>query len=275
MIYVNPTGGLGNALFQIAATYAIALEHNDSLCLLNTNKFINDLDNDIRLETSHAEKYNYILNRFIQQNFVLADWKLGQKYAIPHENHMFPQIKFPFQYVTPEYKKEYEYVGYFQSEKYFKHKRDDILLAFKPANEFLEKINKYFHLFNNISLHVRRGDYVNMHAGRYIYLGVDYYLNALEKLPKYLSVLVFSDDIKWCKENLFDDRFIFIDEPDYISLYIMSKMKYNIIANSSFGWWGAWLGEPERVIAPKEWFGNSVVHKQYEYDIVPNNWIKI
>ena len=66
MIYLNPTGGLGNALFQIAALYSLAIDNSDSLCLLNVKKFINDLDNDIRLSTNHAEKYRFILDKFIQ-----------------------------------------------------------------------------------------------------------------------------------------------------------------------------------------------------------------
>jgi len=275
MIYINPTGGLGNALFQIASIYSLALENNDILCLLNTKKFIVDLDNDIRLKTNHAVKYNYIFNRFNQQNFAPTDWKSNQEYSIPYENIKFPKIRLPFQYVKPEYYNEHEYVGYFQSEKYFKHRRPEILEKFKPADEFFTEINKYSHLFNSISIHVRRGDYVKMHVGRYIYLGFEYYNNALNELPKDLQVLVFSDDIEWCRENFIGDRFIFIDEPDYISLYIMSKMKYNVIANSSFGWWGAWLGGPEKVIAPKEWFGNAVMHKPFEYDIIPDNWMKI
>lgn len=275
MIYINPNGGLGNTLFQIAALHVLAIENMDTLCLLNTKKHINDLNNDIRLGTSHAEKYNYIFNKFNQIDVAPVEWKANQEYSNIYENTLFPKYYFPFQYIKPEYKREYEYIGYFQSEKYFKHRRNEVLEIFKPAEAFHEIINKYSNLFSGIGLHVRRGDYVKQHMGRMIFLEMSYYNRALSELPKDTPVLIFSDGLNWCKENFIGDRYVFIDEPDYISLYLMSKMKYFIVANSSFSWWGAWLGEQEKVCAPKEWFNNGVIHKLYEYDIIPNNWVKI
>ena len=275
MIYTNPTGGLGNMMFQIAAIHALAVDNNDVLCLLNVKKQINDLNNDIRLNTKHGEKYNYIFNRFHLIDDAPVEWIPNQMFSIPYNNSRFSKVNTEFYYQKLQYHKEHEYVGFFQCEKYFKHIRNEILEIFKPENEFLDKLNTYSHLFNNISLHVRRGDYVNQHAGRMIYLGMEYYNRALSELPNDLLVLVFSDDLNWCKENFIGDRFIFVDELDYIVLYLMSKMKYSIIANSTFSWWGTWLGEMEKVIAPKEWFGVNTSHKKFEYDIIPYNWIKI
>ena len=94
--------------------------------------------------------------------------------------------------------------------------------------------------------------------------------------------LVFSDDIKWCKENFIGDKFLFIEEDrDYIELFLMSQCNHNIIANSSFSWWGAWLNKNENkiVVAPSKWFGeNSEYIKQEginDKDILPKSWIKI
>jgi hypothetical protein len=275
MIYINPTGGLGNALFQIATIHTLALKNNDSVCLLNIKKFINDLNMDIRVGTKHAEKYRYILDRFQQFDFAPTEWKSDQKFSIPFEHNSFLKTFSPFQYEKLIYKPNYEYVGYFQSEKYFIDNRHEILKIFTPTDEVNNNVNNYSEFFNCIGLHVRRGDYVNEHMGRYIYLDMNYYNNALLYLPKDLPVLIFSDDLEWCKENFIGDRFVFIDELDYIALYIMSKMKYFIIANSSFSWWGAWLSNAETILAPKEWFSNTVKHKPYEYNIVPDNWIKI
>ena len=275
MIYINPTGGLGNTLFQIAGTYSLALDNDDTLCLLNVKKNINDLNNDIRLGTHHAEKYRWILDKFKQFDFAPLDWKENQQYSMLFEHNSFQKKYVPFSYVPLEYNKECEYVGYFQSEKYFTHRRQEILELYKPADEFIETIEKYSHLFGSIFMHVRRGDYVKEHKGRYVYLDLEYYNKALSLLPDSLPVLIFSDDIEWCKKYFSDKRFIFIDEPDYISLHIMAMMKYSVIANSTFGWWGAWLGEMDKVIAPKEWFGDGVSHKNNEQDIIPNSWVKI
>ena len=274
MIYVTPRGGFGNGLFQIAALYAHALDNNDNLCLLNTKKHINDLNNDVRATAKNGDAYNYIFERFDRIDNVKIEWKPNQQYNVPTENNSFSKVRYPFQHVPLKYQKEYEYIGYFQCEKNFIHRRDEILELLKPVNEFLDTINKYSDLFGSIGLHVRRGDYVKEHAGRYVFLGMDYYNKALSELPKDIPVLVFSDGIEWCKKNFIGDRFVFIDESDYICLYIMAKMKYFIIANSSFSWWGTWLGEPEKVFAPKEWFGNDVKHKPYEYDIIPDGWKK-
>ena len=177
MIYLNPIGGLGNMFFQIASIWSLAKDNSDELCLLNINESINRLINSNNRK--NAPVYTYIFNRFNCKN-----------------GHMGNVMHYPFEYVPLEYKREYEYVGYFQSEKYFKHRRNEIIELFKPAEEFNNEINKYSHLFNNISLHVRRGDYV----GSPIHLTqtTEYYQNALNILPKDMLVLVFYDDLKWC-----------------------------------------------------------------------------
>lgn len=274
MIYINPRGGFGNSLFQLAAMYVIATENNDEFCILNHKKHINDLTNDVRLKCKHAFKYDFIFDKFKQLDFAPVEWEENQEYSKEFDNN-FSRYYLPFEYTVPQYLSEHEYIGYFQCEKYFMHRRAEILELFKPTDEIINEVNKYKYLFNSIGLHVRRGDYVKQHQGRYIYLDLDYYNKGLSMFPENIPVLVFSDDLDWCRENFTDERFIFINELDYISLYLISKMKYFIIANSSFSWWGAWLGEAEKVIAPKEWFGNDVVHKQHEYDIIPNKWIKI
>ena len=139
------------------------------------------------------------------------------------------------------------------------------------SSPFSFEINKYQNIFGNISLHVRRKDYV----GSPIFgtVGLDYYQNALLQLPQDMQVVVFSDDLKWCRENFIGGRFLFIDDNDYVVLYLMSKMKHHIIANSTFSWWGAWLSEYQDkiVIAPKVWFGTDIPYA----DIVPENWIKL
>ena len=144
MIYLHPIGGIGNMFFQIASIWTLAKDNNDELCLLNIEDNIERL---IKYNNRlHAPDYSYFLNRF------------------PHKNgyHINNEIHYPCEYVPLEYKLEHQYFGYFQHEKYFKHKRNEILELFKPIDEFNIIINKYEYLFNNISLHVRRGDYVDI-----------------------------------------------------------------------------------------------------------------
>ena len=90
-------------------------------------------------------------------------------------------------------------------------------------------------------------------------------------------ILVFSDDIKWCKENFIGDNFIFVEnEKDYIDLYLMSMCNHNIISNSSFSWWGAWLNQSKEkvVISPEKWYGPNKGDRNLD-DLLMSDWILI
>ena len=102
-----------------------------------------------------------------------------------------------------------------------------------------------------------------------------YYKEAI-KLMDVNKFIVFSDDMSWCKENFVGDEFIFMENnSDYIDLWLMSLCDNNIIANSSFSWWGAWLNQNpnKKVIAPKKWFGPAINHNTK--DLIPESWIII
>tara|TARA_Y100000004_G_scaffold72449_1_gene81391 strand:- start:13 stop:801 length:789 start_codon:yes stop_codon:yes gene_type:complete len=153
--------------------------------------------------------------------------------------------------------------GYFQSEKYFKHIEDEIRSDFTFKEDLL-KLCKSFITEDTISLHIRRGDYV--HNPNHPVQPMSYYEQALAELPE-LPVIVFSDDSEWCKEQqLFsDDRFIVAEgNSTDCDLCLMSLCKYHIIANSSYSWWGAWLANSKKVIAPKNWFGGDCANKGAE-----------
>ena len=125
------------------------------------------------------------------------------------------------------------------------------------------------------SIHVRRGDYVK-HPNHHPVQTIEYYNKSVEMVGKDTTIVVFSDDIEWCKKNFNIDNIIYIeDEKDYIELYLMSLCDNNIISNSSFSWWGAWLNtnENKKVIAPNKWFGSAI--NENTNDIIPKGWIKI
>jgi len=262
MIYIRPVGGLGNFLFHIAAIWSLAKDNNDELCLLDVNEKILMMQTGEIWNTPHAADYMFLFNRFPMKN------------GIHGIRYMAPIIYSPYIYTPLKYKPEHEYDGYFQSEKNFIHRRKDILKLFSEPIEFQEKINKYSEYFGHISLHVRRGNFVTHYPDIHPPQTMEYYNKAISLVPKDLKILVFSDDMLWCRENFIGNRFVFIDEIDYISLYLMNKMKHHIVANSSFSWWGAWMSpyDDKIVVAPQKWVGDGICDTK---DLIPDNWIKI
>ncbi len=183
--------------------------------------------------------------------------------------------------------KEPTYIsGFYQTEKYFKYIREDLLKDFtlktplnKKNQEILDKINST----ESVSLHFRRGDYTKKNNQKtYGTFTEEYYQNAVktiaEKTGKNLTLFVFSDDINWVKENVkFDYETVYVDvnndKQGYFDLELMKHCKHNVIANSSFSWWGAWLNENENkiVVAPQKWIATL----DSNYDIIPENWITL
>jgi len=124
-------------------------------------------------------------------------------------------------------------------------------------------------------VHIRRGDYLNK-IHKHPTQPKEYYYSAFSQFNEDIHFLIFSDDIEWCKNNLKYKYLYFIEEElDYISLYLMSLCNHNIIANSSFSWWGAWLNQEtnKKVIAPSNWFGKN--KKLNTKDLIPSKWIKL
>ena len=158
--------------------------------------------------------------------------------------------------------------GFFQTEKYFINIKEEIINDFKFKKQF-EKVTEDY-----VSLHVRRGDYLN-YPGHHPVCDLNYYQNALSIFENKYPVVVFSDDIEWCKHNISADYYS-EDTSAERDLYLMTNATHNIIANSSFSWWGAWLNKnkDKTVVAPTRWFGDQLsIHNTS--DIIPNEWITI
>jgi hypothetical protein len=171
--------------------------------------------------------------------------------------------------------------GYFQSEKYFKEHSKEIRELFSFPDEYKNSIKeKYNNLLEGTtcSIHIRRGDYLKF-PDHHPVQTINYFMKAIRKMPEESLFVVFSDDISWCKDNFpnIEDKFIFIEgNKDYEDLSLMSLCKNNIIANSSFSWWGAWLRKDNDkiVIAPQKWFGNANNHNNTN-DLYCENWMTI
>lgn len=257
-VSINLMGGLGNMLFQIATAFSVSLRDNKKLICDTRNMIV-----------PHKPYNEYSENIF--RNIEFSD-------SIHHELTL--QEK-GFNYnIIPKVDKNIKLLGYYQSEKYFADYRREVLSLFEIDDKTLQYlINKYGKLLEEdiCSIHIRRGDYLNL-QNHHPTLSIDYYTEAIKLVGEDKHFLVFSDDIPWCENNL---RFIpnktFITEnKDYQDLYLMSMCKNNIIANSSFSWWGVWLNKNEnkKVISPSNWFGPAYSNHNTS-DLYPKNWIKI
>ena len=171
-----------------------------------------------------------------------------------------------------------DYRGYYQSEKYFEGIKDKITseFTFQPTYQrFAEDYIKPLAGGTILAIHVRRGDYLkNPHL--FWVLSRDYYHNAIDSLPtRPSSILVFSDDIAWCKSNFSSDCHYVSTPSHWHDMAIMRLCDYFIISASSFSWWGAWLSKsPNKlVIAPDPWFVPN--NRLHGLDLVPEGWQKL
>jgi hypothetical protein len=172
-------------------------------------------------------------------------------------------------------------MGYFQTEKYFEHCSDLIRGFFKFNSETIKKAKNNFPSFPKdvefVSIHLRRGDYVGLQQFHPI-MDSDYYFEAMnEFMEGNYCFLIFSDDIAYCKE-LFgkQENIVYIEgnNPE-IDMCMMSICHHNVIANSSFSWWGAWLNTNpnKKVVAPKKWFGPAYKKIHDTKDLYPKSWV--
>jgi|688.fasta_scaffold26737_4 hypothetical protein len=242
LVSVNLKGGLGNYLFQIACVFDYSLKHNKHLIL--DEKLAHAVHNKISTYKDN------VLSKLEFENFKIDDFK----YLYCEKNFSYSKI--------PEIKDNLVLDGYFQSEKYFEHSEIKIKNLFKCDKNLENKlINKFPFVLEEktCSIHVRRGDYLKLPNFHPIQT-IDYYKESIEHFCPETLFLIFSDDIEWCK-NAFSKiniKMHFIENNfDYEDLYLMSFCKNNIICNSTFSWWAAWLNnhEGKKVIAPKKWFG--------------------
>ncbi len=287
MIIVRIYFGLGNQLFQYA--YARALQEKGYNVYIDTKKKYEDAfpkyyNNDERenklkyfnIKVSEAtskdmEKYGFLWQKNVKEKiqYYLAKqrvWLNRLWFEESEEELNEKELLFGNYYLS----------GFFQNEKFFKHIRKILLKEIRPKQKI--KISRELKdLLSDkeiVSVHIRRGDYVKIGNE----LSLKYYQKAFETIEKdyaHPKYLFFSDDIEWVKEQFKEMKDIyFISDygqfEDYEELMIMSSCRSNIIANSTFSWWGAWLNRnPQKlVIAPKKWIST-------QKNIIPDDWITI
>ena len=247
--HLGKLGQLGNQMFQYAATKGVASKLDVPFMIPNHRVLFDD---------GIGNKYTILLF----DAFKLTSASLFG--TLPTENYVqengFSFNKDLFKIDKTENCSLY---GFFQTEKYFKHIEKQIRKDFTFKDEIKDECDDLIKQFTNpIALHIRRGDFV-WNNKNHPPLSLDYYKSALDLFDSDREVIIFSDDTEWCKEQeLFaDDRFAVAEGGDqFYDLCLMSMCDDFIIANSTFSWWGAWLANRGKVVAPKNWFGEALSH---------------
>jgi hypothetical protein len=249
MIVSKLQGGLANQIFQWAYARSLSEKYNTSL-YLDVRSYIHQsgiTNRNFSLECFPNIKYDIIPT---EPNISL--WNNENKGVITNLSDNFV----------------------YKDEKYFIEHESIIKQELSPSDEDLIRLKDMIPS-ESVSLHIRRTDYVTSN-GFHPVQTVEYYEKALSLIGDYKNIVVFSDDISWCKENLKFDNTTFIEgNKDYEDLWLMSLCDHNIIANSSFSWWGAWLNNNvnKKVVAPSNWFGQQA--NTNTSDIIPESWIKL
>lgn len=283
LIISKISGGIGNQLFQYAFGLVLAQKFSIKYGLhteqASQNRIfrLSDLDISAKLYLDDKIKRSergVILNRFLFPNL---------------EFTVIKETSFAYTPVDEIPRSNIYLDGYWQSWKYFKDVKEQLINnEFRLLQPLSSNLKSYINIINNnetVALHVRRGDYLKkLHV--HGVCDLDYYQNGVEVMvnaTKATHLLIFSDDINWVRNNLHLDTNLTITlvendpvvtELEYLML--MSLCQHQIIANSSFSWWAAYLNRnPKKVvIAPKKWFADPVLNAQTG-DLIPPQWIKI
>lgn len=295
MNFVEVTGGLGNQMFIYA--FKVFMSQSEKTLLFHpySNHSVHYGHAGFQLNTIFNIKQDTIPNKLIllllntywhiirlfPKSFKFSLLKIvGINVVSVSENFVFyPEI-------TNQPYKNTLFRGTWQSEKYFNAVNQDIRASFFFKTELLNNATKCLleklkdTTLNTVSIHVRRTDYLSTQyaIGFSGICTLEYYKKAIKYINDLISnpvFIVFSDDIQWCKEHIKANGITYVDwnqgKDSWQDMFLMSHCKHNIIANSSFSWWGAWLNSnPDKiVIAPSLWW-NGI-----KDDVVPDSWIRL
>ncbi|MEY4986541.1 MAG: hypothetical protein RL567_320 [Bacteroidota bacterium] len=291
MVIIKVSGGLGNQLFQFALGVAIeeTLGYQVKYDLqeyslsgyrkFDLDKFVGDLK--IASIEEIAQKYNLFqkIKFLIFKSWGFPFGLKGLKYYL--------ERKFQFDEKVFDLADDVYLSGYWQSEKYFINHRIKLLECIKISDSDLPENLKYLNQIrssNSVSIHVRRGDYISNPQAKSIYATCDlgYYEKAIQHIStkfEDLTFFVFTDDMEWVKTHFSKfERMIFVNvnhvDTAFEDLKLMSNCKHNIIANSTFSWWAAWLNKNagKVVIAPNRWYTQKWRNSA---NLIPVDWLRL
>jgi hypothetical protein len=259
---IGYSGRLGNQMFQYATLKALSLKTGFQCFLPNNTK------------TKLDGLFDFTNQKWIKYQLDLLDcFEITTPISNSNIDLIYQEQNFTFEPKIFDILDNTAIEGYFQSYKYFNEYTEEIFKEFTFKQHILYKcfdiISKYQ---NKVAIHIRRGDYV-AHPG-YWNTTPEYIQAALEQFSdNEYTFLIFSDDIDWCKQ-VFPEGVIFMENnTQFEDLCLMSMCEHNIISNSSYSWWGAYLNKnkDKKIIAPKEWF---IPAKPLD-DLYPKNWTVI
>lgn len=256
MIILKLQEGLGNQLFQWAYGYTLSKDYDVYFDLTFYN--IQNIMSPVAIRSYELSKLIKAPIPFVNASVLSELYSMGA--TIVSDDFHYKNLEF-------DKNKNFYLNGYWQSEKFFERYKEEILSFFKWPEV------KNYDFENSCSIHIRRGDYLNLQHVHPIQT-LDYYEKALEVVNPQGNVFIFSDDIDWCEQNLkFKNQIFMKGNSNIEDLRYMSLCTNNIIANSSFSWWGAYLNQnlSKTVVCPKKWFGDST----YDKDLKLHNWVEI
>lgn len=292
MIIVRLSGGLGNQMFQYAAGLALARAHGAQLRFdlewFETRQLHQGLELarvfGLELPRATASERRRIMGWVAPR---ILCWALSRRslrmlrpdcLGVEPHFHYWPGFR--------ELPADVFLDGYWQSEKYFASIADEIRQAFRFAEPLDARNAELFDEMaqrESVALHVRRGDFARDPRVRQVH-GVDlgdYFRRAIEEIGARVAsphYYVFSDEPEWVREHLANPAsWTCIDHnrgrESYRDMQLMGLCRHNIIANSSFSWWGAWLNSSMNkiVVAPKRWFANGTSTQ----DLIPQSWVRL
>lgn len=290
MKIVKILGGLGNQMFQYALYLSLKKKFPKEEVMIDLSCF-----------RSYPLHNGFELDKIFTLDYQVANWRDIAKVAYPYPNYRCWQIG---KYLLPKRKTmcvevpdfsldetvltkngDRYFDGYWQHDYYFNFIKEEIheAFTFPTVKDVRNKaVIDQVQSDNSVAIHIRCGDYINHPFFRGI-CSLDYYKIAIEYMKRNVHpnlYCIFSDDIGWCQKNLMSllsmDNILYVDwnkgADSFIDMQIMSSCKHNIIANSSFSWWGAWLNRNHGkvVLAPKKW-----MNIETKKDPVPNSWMRI
>jgi hypothetical protein len=285
MIIIQIKGGLGNQLFQYATARQVSVNQNVALKFDFTYLHNQQIySNTVRY--FELDKLNVNANIASEREISTVKKQRWLNYLL---HNVYQERSLRFDKNVFKAGKNCFLSGYFQSEKYFINIRDILLkeLTFKEPllDQYFIKTTETIKNCNSVSLHFRRGDYITNETANKTHglLPLEYYEKAVKLISEKVKnpfFFVFSDEIEWAKEH-FKSEFpvVFVEKSDdnlHSDFRLMSLCKHNIIANSSYSWWAAWLNQNDNkiIISPQKWFSNEQKNLQTS-DLIPEKWLRI
>lgn len=298
MIIVRLQGGLGNQLFQYAFGYAMSRRYDVPLVLdaslYSLKNFGTDTPREYKLDNFNIkadvrDRPIGLAGRLLSSRYFRGILGISQKPGFKLPINLIEERSMAYE-ERPYFPPSTYYSGFFQSERYFKEFESEIrkqLTLSKAASPEFESFRRLIETANesriSVAIHIRRGDFLT-HPDSLKNIGfapLDYFEKAISffenKFPN-VSFFVFSDDVEWAKTNIAaSSPIIYVSNPalsDCEELMLMSYCGHNIISNSTFSWWSAWLNKNKNkiVVRPNRWFNNPSWSSK---DLLPDSWISM